>query len=437
MKYHMFKRHITSFITTLIFTASLQAGTDLNHPLTIPELVDIALENSPTTRQAWWNANRAAAALGSAKSAYYPKIDADLSVQNGQDFKFINGPDVNYTIFGADILLSMMLYDYGGREANVCAAKMALLAANWQSDWSIQKVLVKVLENAYSTVHAQEVVQAAVSAYEDAVTIFETAQELNHAGLSPVSDVYAAQTTLSQMKMDLILQKALLDIQKAKLAASLGLCATTSIELAQLDETLVAQCNRTDELIALALNQRGDLMAKQARIMETLANQDRARAGYGPKVSFFGRGGANHALHDKTNAMQYQVLLDVEIPIFNGFDTMYQNRMAYADTQISTEDYAELQLNIVLEVLTYSRTLQAAQEMFGEAQINLESSQKAYDGTLDRYKAGKDRITDLSYAQRQLAAARVRYSDVKTRWLVSMANLAYATGTLVPYMETK
>lgn len=114
---------------------------------------------------------------------------------------------------------------------------------------------------------------------------------------------------------------------------------------------------------------------------------------------------------------------------------MYQNRIAYADTQISTEQLLELQLDISLEVLTYSRTLRAAQEMLPDAEDNLQNSVKAYEGVLDKYKAGKEGIAELSIAQRQLAAARVRYSDVKTKLLVSIANLAYATGTLAPYME--
>ena len=75
-------------------------------------------------------------------------------------------------------------------------------------------------------------------------------------------------------------------------------------------------------------------------------------------------------------------------------------------------------------------TLQAAQEMLHDAEDNLANSLKAYEGMLAKYKAGTEGITDVSNAQRQLAAARVRYSDVKTRWLVSIANLAYATGII-------
>lgn len=422
-------------ILFLASSTTVSAACDLDHPLTLSELIDIALENNPSTKKSWWYANRAAAALGAAKSTYYPQAAIEANAKNGRDYKFINGPDTSYTIAGADLVLSMLLYDFGERSANVDSAKMALLSANWQTDWNMQKVIVKVLENAYSTLHAQEVLQAALSSREDAEKVLNLAKELNRTGLSPISDVYTAQATLSQMKMDVSLEKALLDIQRGRLATTLGLSATTSIELAALDIVQSEQLQQTEELMALATQQRADLMAKQAQLCEAFFNKQRACAAYGPKVTLFGRGGYNHYFHDKSDGAQYQIFLNLEIPLFNGFETVYRNRMAYADMQLSSEELADLQLEIFLEVLTYNRSLEAALEMLPDAEENLKNSQKAYDGVLERYKAGTERITEVSNAQRQLAAARIRYSDVKTRWHVSLANLAYATGTLAPQME--
>lgn len=423
-------------IPLLLIVGSLVATPDLCHPLTLPELINIALENHPSTKQAWWNAQRAAAFVGSAKSAYYPQLNLEGSIINGRDFKFINGPDVDYTIVGADLYLSMLLYDFGERSANVCAAKSALIAANWQVDWNIQRVMVQVLENAYSMLHAQETLQATHCSLGDAEKVMRTARELNRTGLTPISDVYTSQASFAQMKMDFAQQKALLDIQKGKLITSLGLSADTNIALAPIKQLPAPQKQQLTDLISISYQQRADLMARQARLEETIFQEKSANAAYRPKVLFDGRGGANHAIHDKANAAQYQVALRLEIPLFNGFEPMYNNRIAFTDTQIATEDLLGLQLEISMEVLTYSRSLEAAQEMLPDAEESLNNAQKAYESVLEKYKAGEERIAEVSNAQRQLAAARIRYSDVKTRWLISIANLAYATGTLAPYMET-
>jgi outer membrane protein len=427
-------RHIF-FTLCILITGLLSAEPDLTQPLTLPELVDIALQNNPETRIAWWNARRAASALGIAESEYYPRIGVEAQANHGRDFRFINGPDTNYTLIGADLTLSMMLYDFGGRSANVNAAKMALLAANWQNNWTIQKVMVNVLQNAYSALHSQETMHAALISLKDAEKMLYMAKELNRTGLTPVSDVYTSQATLAQMRMDLAEQKSLLDIRKGKLAASLGLSADVCLQLAALEDLPGPQKQETADLICLAKKQRADLMAKQARLSESYSRIDKARAGYAPKLSLTGRGGGEHYLHDKANAAHYQIALNLEIPLFSGFDTVYQNRMAYEEAQTTTEELAQLELDISLEVLTQSRTLEASQEMLCYAEDNLQNAIKAYDGVLEKYKAGKERIAEVSNALRQLAAARVRYSDIKTRYYVSMANLAYATGTLAPNME--
>lgn len=434
MRSHFIK--LLLFIIFVVFTGSLVGSSDFQHPLTISELIGIALENNPSTRQTWWAANRAAAELGRAKSAYYPTVGLEANAKNGRDFKFINGPNTNYTIVGAELVLSMMLYDCGERSANVNAAKMALLAANWQVDWNIQKVIVKVLENAYSTLNAQEALSASCSSFEDAEKVLHTARELNRVGLTPISDVYTSQATFSQMKIDLSERRARLDIEKGKLAASLGLPANTSLELASLDALQAPEYQQTKELMDLALMQRGDLMAKQAKLRESFFNKSRARAAYGPKVSLSGSGGANHAFHDKTDSGQYQISLNLTIPLFKGFDTVYQNCVAYSNMKLAEEDLAQLQLDILLEVQKYSRSLEAGQEMLPYADESLKNSIQAYEGVLSRYQAGKEKITEVSNAQQQLAAARIRYSDIKMGWLVSIANLAYATGTLTSLIKT-
>lgn len=427
----------TKLILTLcLLLASYRAAAeDFEHPLSIAELVDIALKYHPETRQAWWNANRAAAALGTAKSAYYPQADLLAQAKHGKDFKYINGPNISYTIFGAEIALEMLLYDFGERNANTNAAKMALLAANWHADWALQKVMVRVLENAYATIHAQEVLQAAYISQDEADKMLSAARDLNKSGLNPISDVYTSEATLSQMKMEVAQQKALLDIQRGKLATSIGISADIPLQLASVQEMPTPQMQQTADLIALAKKQRADLMAKQAKLSESFSYLAKARSAYGPKVGLTYQIGAERYLKDKSNGAHHQMAINFDIPLFDGFESTYQNRLAYADTQISTEELAQLELDISLEVLTYSRWVEAEQEMLCYAEDNLKNAQKAYEGVLEKYSAGKERIAEVSNALRQLATARVRFSDVKTRWRVSLANLAYATGTLAPYTE--
>ena len=378
-------------ILCLLFCHSAIAAPDLNTPLTLVQLVDIALENHPETHQQWWKAQRVAAALGSQKSAYYPRLDVNTSVINGREFKYIKGPDETYTLLGADLVLSFLLYDFGERHAGVQAAKHALQAAHWEKEWAFQKVMMNVIENGYSSLHAQEAYEIAQASCRDAEAMLNAAKQLNLAGLSPISDVYISEALVSQMKIEVLEHKGLLAIQLGKLASSLGLPADTHIPLAPMDHMPSWEPMQMRDLISFAKEQRADLLAKQADLSESISQQDRTRSSYNPKISLSGRAGANHALHDKANAAQYRLGLNFDVPLYN-LDAIYQKRKAHAETQILKEELAQLELDIALEILTYCNMLESAQEMYLHAQNNLRHASNAYEGVMEKYKAGKERF---------------------------------------------
>ncbi len=420
------------FIAFLLSSSLLLTQPDAlpDHPLTISELVSIALEHNPDSKIAWWHAKRAASSLDVAKSAYFPKLDLDLSASHGKEYEFINGPNKTFTQTGADLSLTMMLFDFGERSSEVQMQKKALQAANWQADFSLQKVMITTLELAYSVLHAQEVVHASSITQDDALKMLDAADALLKAGFTPISDVYTSKATLSKMQMDLARAKADLDITKGKLAQTIGFSADAVFELASISAMTAPKKEQTDILIARGINQRKDLMAKAAKLQEAHASLDKTYASYLPKLSATASGGINHYHHDHTKNGNYALTLNLNVPIFSGLDSIYNNRMAYADTQISLKELAKLELDIACEVLTAKRSLEAATDMLVMAHESSENAHLAYMASLERYKAGKEGMfQETSNALQQLAYARVAYSEVKTQWLTSLARLAYATGS--------
>lgn len=401
-----------------------------DHLLTISELVDIALKNHPETKQAWWNAQRASAALGSTRSAYYPDVNLNTNVTNGRDFKFIRGPNTNYTIIGSDLALSFLLFDFGARKADVIAAEHALQAAHWETNWVIQKVMIVLLENVYAYFHAEEMLEGTLLSFQEAEKIFSTARELNKNGITPISDIYTSQANLLQMKMDVTQQKANLIIQKGKLATALGLGVEADFQLAPLDETPLFEKRETTRLISLAYQKRADLMAKRAHLNVSYAEAARSSSINKPRLTFGGRGGFDHAFHDHAGSGHYQLVLNLTIPLFDGFNSHYLKQQALANAALTDLELTQLEQEISLDIFTYCKTVDALQEMMNYAKENVLNAQKAFDGVMEKYQAGKEKISELSAAQGQLLDARLRYSDVKAQWLASLAQLAYTTGIL-------
>jgi outer membrane protein len=427
-------------ITLTIFTNKIEAATpspdtayDLSQPLAIPELLDIALRNNPSTKTAWWNARRAAAALGAAKSSYYPTILLHGDVVHGRDYKFINGQETTYTTAGTDLILSYLLIDFGERKATSDAARAALSAANWQTDWAIQTVLFEVLHNAYAYLNAQEQLISRNLSLKDTQDTLDAANDLLRVGLRTITDIYTLKATISDMEINIALQKAEADIAKGKLAASLGLDVNTVLVLIPLPNPRNDQSMKEglDCLITRAQLTRADMMAKRAQLQQKIALAEKTRKAYCPKLNLNADTGYRRYFDDKANGLDYNVGLNIDFPLFNGFETTYRNRYALSDVMATENELASLELDIALEVLTYHRWFEAAQEIIKLSQENLENSTQTFGGVLDKYKAGTQSIFDLVTSQRLLADARIRHGDAKTRWYRTLAQLAYATGTIM------
>ncbi|MCE5293195.1 MAG: TolC family protein, partial [Chlamydiales bacterium] len=398
--------------------------------LTLTELVDIALSHNPDSKAAWWQANRAAALVGVAKSAYFPTLDFNTYASKGQEYEFTNGPNRKFTETGVNLTLNMLLFDFGERSCDVTMRKKALEAANWEADFSLQKVMIDTLESAYAVLHAQEVVIAARITRDDATKMLDISEQLQNAGLTPITDVYTSRATLSEMKMNLAKWQAELDIRKGKLAQHVGFSADKVFELAPLSALAAPHIEDTKTLLAKAKSHRADLLAKAAKLQESQASLEKSYTSYLPKVSLTATGGLQHYQHDHTKHGNYSVTANVDIPIFSGLDSIYKTRVAYAETKSSIEELAALELAVAYEVISATKQHEAAALMLEYADISLENNRLAYEAALEKYKAGKESMfQEVSNALQMLAQARVRYSEVKTDWLTSLARIAYATGT--------
>src|SRR5437588_799439 len=118
-------------------------------PLTLGDIVAVALRNNTATAAAWADARAAAATYGAAKGQYYPTIALNGAVtairrtvsQAGQQA-------VEQQFYAPTLNLSWLLLDFGGRSGSVGAARAALLAADWTHNATLQTVVLAV-EQAY------------------------------------------------------------------------------------------------------------------------------------------------------------------------------------------------------------------------------------------------------------------------------------------------
>src|SRR5579862_3993384 len=401
--------------------------------LSLAELIDIALKNNPETEKVWWNAKRAQAALGIAKSDYYPTLNGQASATHGREVKFPTGPNTTYTYFSGELSLNYLLYDFGERSAKVSAAKEALKSANWSSDFAIQRILSKVAAHYYEYLNAVELLKSKECSLQDADTISKSAAELYKAGLRCVTDTNTSKAALAQVQMELAQQRAQVAIAYGKLLTSMGLSVETVIEVETDPEGIKNPLfsEGISKLIAVAGEQRTDLLAKQASLAEMQFRVQKESRSRWPKLRTLGRAGWLEYTKHQGNGYNYLAGVALDIPLFHGFERIYSKRLAYADAEMTEAELKELYESVAFEVLTYSESVKAAQEALHWSEEYLTEATKSYDGSLESYKAGLQNIFDLLQTQRYLADARSKKAQAKTQWLVSLSQLAFATGSMI------
>jgi outer membrane protein len=401
-------------------------------PLTLAELIDIALKNSPETEKAWSNVKRAQAVIGLSKSDQYPHLNAQGTLTHAREVKFPNGPNTVFTSYGGELNLNYLLFDFGETRAAVRATKEALQSAKWWADFAMQKIISEVSSNYYEYLNAAELLAMKEDSLQDAKMILDAADELCNAGLRATNDVITAKAAVAEIHMHLAQQKAAASIAYGKLLIAMGLPVETKLEVQTQPEGIQNSLFKESvpTLIKFAEESRADLMAKQASLSEMNTRVDKAKRAPLPKLRALGQGGWLEYGKHRGNGYNYSAGLALGIPLFKGFEYSYQKRVALADVEMTSAELKELQNAIALEVLSYSETVKAAEIAIHYSEEFFNEAFKSYEGSIQSYKAGLINIFDLLQSQRFLSDARNKKAQARTEWLVSLAQLAFATGTL-------
>jgi len=425
----------------------------------LAELIDIAERNNPDTRVAWERARQAAAAVGLSESAYYPFLVASAAA--GYDRAFIPFPTLavdpthpslsNVRITGGGSLVTeakvyrgelnakWLLLDFGERSAVVATAREQLMMANVGFNGTHQKIVFQVTERFYQLGTAHQKVLVSQSALEAAQTVEQAVQARVDNGLATKPELLQAQQQSAQTAFDVEATTGAESDARVALVESIGLLPTVPLKVADLGQRSTSeQANGSvDELIARALSQRPDLVAKLANVHAKEDGIRKVRAEYYPKVAidahvteteldvsianspFFGD-------HRPT----YGVFLTASVPIFDGFARDRQMDMAKAELRAAENELAGARDSAVRDVWKAYTDFKTALRKQDSATKLVTASQNAFDSVLESYKQGLSTYPEIVSAQRNLASARSVSHDTQAAIFTSATELALSTGDL-------
>ena len=424
---------------------------ELNKPLSLAELTEIALGLNPRTRQAWMQARVEAAQSGVDHAGDFPQITGLISDRISRPISATSGfpnttlidsrgnsatlaaggrPYSILTQYGPSISLSYVLFDFGKRAADKEATGYRLLAANLAQNRVLQDVAFQVEQAYYRVLGFEQLVHATRESLKNFQTALDAAQRRRDSGLATVADVYRSETQVGQSQLVLSRNEGELSKARGLLAATVGLPVNFSLQLqpmtAQPPVTEITQS--MDDLLKEAKANRPDLVAAEARARAAQATaRAESRAGL-PSLQFVSQYGRQIYTNTLTAQDAYSFGLNLNIPIFSGFGDTYRVRRREEEAKIAETVRDQIYTQTEQDVWQAYFDLQTAATSISSSENLVKSASQSAEAAVARYQGGVGNLLDLITAQLDDTNAKVQQIQSQLDWYQALARLNFALG---------
>ncbi len=403
--------------------------------LTLPDVVDLALGNSPLTRISWAQARAAAAAYGSANSRYLPTVSADII---GGPARAISAnparlPADRRTVV-ASVSLQYLLLDFGGRSGTSRSAREALYAADFAHNAAVQDVLLQTQQAFFAFQSARGVLEAARANVATARQNLAAAERRREVGVATIADVLQARTALAQGELAAQGAEGDLEAARASLAFAIGFDANARFGVATDTAAFPLRelADNVDSLIARAERDRPDLAAARALVRQSEAQIAVARSALFPSLSLGSTAGRNFANVSTLEGRTYALTLGLQIPLFSGNARQYDVVAARENAAAAAARAEQARLQSAAQVYTSYHLLRTAAQRVSTSLVLLSTATQSEQVARGRYAEGVGSILDVLLAQNALADARGQAVTARWTWFSTLAQLGRAAGALTP-----
>ena len=399
---------------------------------TLAEAIDIALRNSPFTRQSWVQARAAADVYGSNQGRLYPTLVAGVAVNRSLALSSPNRPAGERTQYGPSGSLTYTVLDFGGRNGSIDVARQTAIAADLTHNSTVQNTILLVETAAFTYLSTRAQRDAQKSSLDLASAALDAANERHHVGLATIADVLQARTARSQAELQLQTLEGILLVTKGSLAVSMGLPANTPFDVpaVTLSDSVHFITESVDSLIAVAVRNRPELASARAQAEAAHSQIQVAKSGYLPSLAFTGTGANNASNISTFSGNTYSLNLGISVPVFSGFSNHYDVAAANEQFQAAQARTELTRQQIIQQVFTAYYTLRTATDRVRTSRDLLASAIQSEEVARGRYREGVGSIVDLLVAQSALATARSQDVDSRWQWRSALAQLAHDVGVL-------
>jgi len=432
---------------------------DVAKTYSLPDLINLAQSNNPSTRIAWNDARRAALAAGIAESAFLPSITIGAigGYQSGGGYQslgtkplpaigFSNNAALSGTV--SAISLQWLLFDFGERASLVDAVQEASLISNIAFTATHQQLIYTVAVAFYRYAAARSRLTAASQSLKNSQAIQAAAEDRYKQGIGTVVEVAQARQSTAQANLGMVQASGAAEDSYLTLITAMAVPPSTKMKIADvsgrtLSPSMIAP---VESIIREALGRRPDVQSAYAAQKASLASMKAAQAAFMPKVFVSATGTYNTGNWNVTaipsvgqelptlnvNGNQFggNILAGVSFPLYDGGARSAKLEQARTDVESAQARMTQVRDEAVRQIVLADNALHTSLAGYAAAQSLAVAAQTTFDAALAAYRGGVGSISDLTLSETQLVQARYAVSDAYSTALSAAATLALATGAL-------
>ena len=412
-------------ICTLCLASAVTTPAQTPSPtLTLPQAVEIALQNHPQIAAAQNTEAAAGQRVTEARAPYYPALSAQVTGSQANNLSRLGAGLLNtpalFSHEGEGFVVNQLITDLGRTGSLVASSPdfRYAVAATQTTQATRYDIILGVNRAYFGILQAQALVRVAQETVAARQTLTDQVTALGNAQLKSQVDVSFAQVSLSEAQLMLIRARANLQQSYVDLARALG--QDVAPAQFQLVEGAVpgAPPPTVEDLVTQAVQNRPELADLRFRYLAAqkfeTAEHDLKR----PNVNLVAVGGALPYLdqNPRTAPEGYEaVAINVEIPIFNGHLFSAREQAARYESLAANQRVRDLQQQVEHDVRgAWLAASTAYQRIPGDDRTREPGQARAGTcaGTL-RSGSGVDRRTDPGGTQPDAGANRKRRCAIR------------------------
>lgn len=415
-------------------------------PLRLEEAVQRALCSNPKTREAWADVKAQAAGLGEARGAYLPTLSGsaqvvrDDSIQNVINHPTLSSASVS-NVNSESVSLNWTLFDFGARAAAVRNANALLEAARATQDADLQSLFVAVAKDYYAAQAAAGALAAARDVERMAQESAAAARARTDRGIAPISDELQAQTASAQATLERVKAEGAWQSAVGTLATDMDLRPDVPLQLPSVEQGVRPDTGFTTsigELMDDAIRSHPTVLAAEAQRDAAEAKIQQTRDESLPSLSLVSKYSRDNQPASlglglpqfPATGHDWYVGVQLSIPLFEGFQRVYQVRQAEAQFEKQDITVEDAQQQVALEVWNSYQAVQTSTQSASDSERLLSIAQRSFAAASHRYQVGVGNILELLNAQSALANAQQQRIKTLSDWRAARLRMAGSLGRL-------